>query len=103
MESNHWKYDRQGRNNLIKTEIGYGKKVAEFIVDKGHWHGPERHEVSDTGIITVYAIRTNDLVTRKIARPKQIKDLYEENGKVAPEDILQLAYEHQKKGYHKVK
>lgn len=102
MESRHWSRDRQPRNTLIKNEIGYGKKVAEFTVDRGHWHGLERHEVSDTGIITIYAIKSGDLVTRLIARPNQIKRLYEDNGRVAPEDLLQLAYEHQRKGYNKM-
>ena len=102
MESRHWSRDRQPRNTLIKNEIGYGKTIAEFEVDRGHWHGLERHEVTTTGLIKIYAIKTNDLVTVLIARPNQIKKLYTDNGRVAPEDLLQLAYEHQRKGYNQI-
>lgn len=99
MVSTHYINDRQARELLIR-KIGYGKKVAEFIVDKGHPNGPERHEVSDTGIVTIYNLRTNKLITKLIARPNQIRRYYEAEGRVAPQDILQIAYEHSLKNYN---
>lgn len=99
MVSTHYINDRQAREHLIR-KIGYGKKVAEFIVDKGHPNGPERHEVSDTAIITIYNARTNKLITKLIARPNQIRRYYEAEGRVAPEDILRIAYEHSLKNYN---
>jgi hypothetical protein len=100
MESKHWAEDRRERANLIKTEIGYGRTVDAFVVDRGHWHGAERHEITTTGLIKIYSIRSNDLVTVLIARPNQIRRYYEAENRVAPQDILQLAYEHQRKGYN---
>lgn len=99
MVSTHYINDRQAREHLIR-KIGYGKKVAEFIVDKGHPNGPERHEVSDTGIVTIYNLRTNKLITKLIARPNQIRRYYEAENRVAPEDILKIAYEHTLKNYN---
>lgn len=102
MLSVHYQNDRQVREALIR-KIGYGKKVAEFIVDRGHPNGAERHELSDTGIVTIYNVRTNKLITKLIVNPNQLRRYYETVGQTAPEDILQLAYEHKRKGYNHVK
>ena len=102
MISKHYTVDRANRDYIIRTEIGYGETVREYTIDKGHWHGTERHVLSNTGIITIYAIRTGDLITRLIARPAQVRKFYKEN-EIVPEDILNLAYEHQRKGYNEVK
>ena len=101
MLSAHYQQDRQEREALIR-EIGYGEKVAEFIIDRGHPNGPERHEISTTGIITIYNARTNKLVTKLIANPNQIRRYYEAENRVTPQYILQLAYEHKKKHYNEV-
>ena len=99
MLSVHYINDRQARESLIR-EIGQGRIVDTFIVDKGHPNGAERHEVSTTGIVVIYNARTNKLITKLIARPNQIRRYYEAEGRVAPEDILQIAYEHQQKKYN---
>ena len=100
MLSTHYINDRQAREHLIRTKIGYGRTVDTFIVDRGHRDGAERHEISTTGIITIYNVRTNKLITKLVARPNQIKRYYEAEGRVAPQDILNLAYEHTKKNYN---
>lgn len=38
------------------------------------------------------------LITKYIARPNQIKRLYESNNKKAPNWLLKLAYEHKQEG-----
>ena len=101
MESVHYINDRQAREHLIK-KIGYGKPVARFTVDRGHPNGAEIHEISTTAIVTIYNKRTGKLVTKLIARPAQIRRYYEAVGKVAPQDILNLAYEHSKKRYNEI-
>ena len=102
MLSAHYQQDRQEREALIR-KIGYGEVIDAFIVDRGHPNGAERHEISTTGIITIYNARTNKLVTKLIANPNQIRRYYEAEGRVTPQDILQLAYEHKRKGYNEVK
>ena len=97
MISNHYSQDRRYREELIKS-IGEGNPVAEFFIDKGHWHGVEKHIITDTGIIIIYALGTGDLVTKLIARPNQIKRYYKNND--YPQYLVDIAYEHMTKGYN---
>lgn len=92
MTSNHYIIDRMERELAIR-KIGEGKRYAEFIVDRGHRNGPERHILTTTGIIIVYNLRTNKMVTKLIARPQQIKRYYS-NPVDYPKDIIDLAYKH---------
>ena len=91
MNSRHYTQERQEREHLITNVIGKGKVVKRFKVDRGHKNGPEIHEISDTGIITIYNERTGKLVTRLIARPAQLKRYFAE-GKT-PKELLNKAYE----------
>lgn len=97
MTSRHYTEDRKTREELIQ-KIGTGFVVNSFVVDKGHKNGPERHEITSTGIIIVYNNRTNKMVTKLIARPNQIRRYYKENK--APKYIIAAALDHQKKGYN---
>lgn len=92
MTSLHYKESRYIRERRIQ-EIGEGSKYAEFIVDRGHKNGAERHVLTTTGVIIIYNAITNKLVTKLIARPGQIKRYYPRRN--APGDILNLAYQHQ--------
>lgn len=98
MKSNHYITDRQARENLIK-EIGYGKTIKSVTIDRHHPNGPEIHEISDTGIITIYNKRTHKMITKLIARPGQIKRYYNENEEI-PVELLKLAREHQQMAYN---
>ena len=99
--SAHYAYDRRDRENLIK-EIGYGKKVEEFIEDRGHPNGPEIHVISTTGIISIFNLRTNKLITKIIATPGQTRRYYENRGRAAPEDLLRIAYENKKRNPYNI-
>ena len=98
MTSNHYISDRQARENLI-AEIGYGTTIKSVVVDRNHPNGPEIHEISTTGIITIYNQRTHKIVTKLIARPGQIRRYYKEN-EIIPIELLELAREHQKMAYN---
>ena len=97
MTSKHYTEDRQDRENRI-NEIGQGKAVARFRIDRGHKNGAEIHEISDTAIITIYNERTHRLITKLIARPGQIRRYYAE-GK-APKELVNKAYENTKLHYN---
>lgn len=88
MTSKHYSTDRQEREKVIEM-IGYGKVVAEFVVDRGHRNGAEIHKISDTGIITIYNQKSGKLITKLIARPGQIRRYYKE-GK-APKNLIEKA------------
>lgn len=94
MTSRHYTNDRQKREEIIK-KIGYGKIIKSVVVDRGHKNGPEIHNLSDTGIITIQNQRTKKMITKLIARPGQIKRYYKEN-EIIPTGLLNLAREHQK-------
>ena len=94
MTSRHYTNDRQKREEIIK-KIGYGKIIKSVVVDKGHKNGPEIHNLSDTGIITIQNQRTKKMITKLIARPGQIKRYYKEN-EIIPAGLLDLARQHQK-------
>ena len=98
MNSLHYEEERQYRENLIR-EIGYGKPIKTVRVDRGHPAGPEIHQLSDTGIITIFNERTHKLVTRLIARPGQIRRYYRNNEQV-PQELINLARQHQILSYN---
>lgn len=98
MNSLHYSLERTTRDDLIKNVIGYGKVIKRVNVESGHPKGPEVHEISDTGIITIYNAWTGKLVTRLIARPGQLERYY----KNIPEDLLKKSIYNCRKGYNRV-
>ena len=99
MDSKHWRKDRQVRSKII-AQIGLGQVVKEVVVDRGHRNGPEVHKITTTGLVVICNQRTGIMVTILIARPNQIKRYYAENE--APQEIINLAFEHMKAGYNKI-
>jgi hypothetical protein len=103
--TNHYKNKRYNREKFIDEHLGNGHVVDEFVVDRGHPNGAERHCITDNGIIIVYNVVTGKLVTKLLARPQQIKRYYESTGKKHPpeyDNILKLAYQHQCLGYNNI-
>lgn len=98
MNSKHWTEDRKERNELIK-KIGKGEIVKTVEVDRNHPNGPEIHEISSTGIITIYNKRTHIMITQLIARPGQIRRYYN-NEKEIPKELIEIALKHQKMAFN---
>lgn len=101
-DSLHYMFDREQREQKIK-EIGLGKVLDSFNVDKGHRNGPEIHVVTSTGIIVIYNARTKVMVTRLIARPRQIERLYmDKYNSISniPQSVIELARYHQRMGWN---
>jgi len=94
MNSKHYNNSRELRETIIRA-IGYGNIVKSVVVDNGHPNGPEIHQLSDTGIITIYNQRTLKMITKLIARPGQVRRYYKQ-GESIPKKIIELALEHQK-------
>jgi hypothetical protein len=102
MVSNHYKNQRYKREKFIrKCCNGDGKIIDEFIVDKGHKNGLERHCVTDTGMIIIYNATSGVLVSKLIARPNQIKRYYVGTDREPPPSLLRLAEWHESMGYNK--
>lgn len=89
----HYKYKRYKREKFINKYLhGDGKVVDSFIVDKGHINGIERHDVTDNGIVLIYNVRTDKLITKKIAREGQINRYYKNVGREPPRYLIELAH-----------
>lgn len=102
-QTNHYKNKRYKREKFISKHLyGDGNVVDSFVVDKGHKDGLERHDITDTGLIIVYNLNSKKLVTKLIARPKQVKRLYQSTGKKAPRWLLDLCYWHNTLHYNDV-
>ena len=101
MKSWHYNNSRIQRNELI-SKIGIGHAVESFAVDRGHSNGSEIHILTSTGLIAIYNRKTLKLCTVLIARPYQITRYYNKLGRDAPQYLVDIAYEHKKKGYNLV-
>lgn len=102
-QTNHYKYKRYKREKFINKHLyGDGKIIDSFVVDKGHKDGLEKHCVTDTGLIIVYNLESQKLVTKLIARPKQVKRLYQSVDRKPPRWLLDLCYWHNTLHYNDV-
>lgn len=102
MITNHYKNKRHKRERIINKYLnGDGKVVDSFIIDNGHINGLERHDITDTGLIIIYNLRSQKLVTKLIARPQQIKRYYNDTNKIPPKWLLDLAFWHQSLNYNR--
>lgn len=102
METMHYKNDKKVRIMVIEKYIGFGRDIFSAEVDRGHKNGTEIHIVTDTAIIKIYNARTRKHVTDLIARPNQIKRVYNAKGQYAPKWLLDIAYENQNRGFNLV-
>ena len=104
MDTIHYKNDKNiaVRQMVIEKYIGYGVDIFSAEVDRGHKNGTEIHIVTDTAIIKIYNARTRKHVTDLIARPNQIKRVYNAKGQYAPKWLLDVAYENQNRGFNLV-
>ena len=94
----HYTQDRRERENLIR-QIGTGKAIANFTVDRGHRNGPEIHIITENAIIIVKNERTHKTVTKLIARPGQIRRYFTEITEEI-QRVIDKAREHELKGYN---
>lgn len=102
MTSKHYNSERVSREYLIDFGIGLGHVVNDFVINRGHKDGPEIHSITDTGIILIHNQKSGKMVTKLIARPGQIARYYLDEGRIAPQSIMDIAREHQKKGYNHI-
>lgn len=101
--STHYKNDRNTRSQIIK-QIGSAPILSingvlcVFKVDKGHRDGAEIHVITENAIINIYNQNSHKFVTSLIARPAQLLRY----GVNIPENVLEKARDHMKKGYNEI-
>lgn len=98
MNSNHYNRDRRYREKVVQS-IGEGTIIKVMTVDRGHPKGAEIHELSNTGIITVWNFSHTKVITKLIARPGQVKRYYKDTE--PPTELMMLAKEHLKLHYNR--
>ena len=79
-KTQHYNNDRKTRDDFIKEVIGFGNEIYRgFTSNKDRPWLQEVHRLYDTGIIVIVnPYRGMDkIVTTKIARPGQIRAIYE--------------------------
>ena len=102
MVSKHYREQRNKRERFIKKYLnGDGKIIDTFIVDKGHKNGPERHEITENGIIIIYNASSGELITKIIAREGQLKRYYKNTGREPPSWLLSLCRWHTQLNYNR--
>ena len=100
MVSKHYQGQRSKREKFIDEHFKYGYIVDEFIVDKRHPHGAERHCIASNGIIIIFNLNSGKLVTKLIARVGQLKRYYYNFGRNPPSYLIDLARKHESLGYN---
>lgn len=102
----HLDEERKRRLDLA-IDVNDGTEIEKvFWVDKGHPNGPELHCVTKKGVIFIlnenkFIHKRNSLITILLARPNQVKRLYEEIHKEPPKQIIKYCYENIKCGRNK--
>ena len=104
--SKHYRDKRAYREDFIQEHLGGdGYMVDGFVISRNHPHGDEVHSITNNGVIVIHNLLSGRLCTKLIARPNQIKRYYESSGRELPleyDDILELARQHERLGYHKI-
>lgn len=94
----HIKTERSERLKKIEKNIGRGSVIHMFYVDKNHPNGPEIHIVTSTGLIYILNYYTHKFVSVLIARPNQIIRLFSAIQLKTPNNLIQIASQHQSQG-----
>lgn len=88
-----------GRMSAIKKILTPNEFIlTSFRVDKFHKNGAEIHSISNNGLIFIHNERTMKLVTVLIARPNQVKRLFNDCGLKASQSLIEQCAEHQRTG-----
>lgn len=105
MISKHYKTERYKREKFIKKYIhNDGRIVDGFVIDNGRKEGLEVHLITENGIIVIHNMFSGKLITKLVAREKQIKRYYEMTGREPPPEynnILCLARWHESLCYNR--
>ena len=102
MLSKHYKRTRNRREQTIRKYCnGDGHIIDGFVIDRGHKDGIEVHSITDTGMIIIHNYHTGKLITKLVARLKQIERYYKDAGQEVPRWLLELAQWHQDLGYNR--
>lgn len=87
----HWSY-RKSRQEVLLDNIPKGNLLQSFYVDRGHYRGAEIHYVFSNGVVVIVNAKTKRLITKLIARPKQVIRYYHATGLTPPMELIGVCY-----------
>ena len=91
-QSVHFSFDRKERFEAIEKKLGKGDIVAEFVVDKGHKNGYERHIIHSNGVVLIVNENTKRVITIRRGLNRRVpRDL---------EFLLSVARQNEINGYN---
>ena len=102
-QSVHFSFDRKERFEAIEKKLGRGSIVAEFVVDKGHINGYERHIIHSNGVVLIVNENTKRVITIIVARQPQIIRYWRGLNRRVPRDLeylLSVARYNEMRGYN---
>jgi hypothetical protein len=102
-QSVHFSFDRKERFEAIERKIGSGDIVAEFVVDRSHKNGYERHIIHSNGVVLMVNEHTKRVITIIVARQPQITRYWEGLHRQIPSDLeylLSVAKQNEMRGYN---
>ena len=95
----------KSRQNRYKKAIDLNANAnidKSFIVDKGHKDGKEIHGVSERAVIFILNKETRRFITVLLARPGQVKRLYNACNLEVPDEIMHWAEYYILNGYNHI-
>lgn len=74
--------------------------IDTFVLDRGHKNGKEVHKITDNGIVLIYNQKSNKLITKLIANPRQLDRYYLTNNRQVPKTLRDIAVWHEELLYN---
>jgi len=81
--------EREARTNIYKGTADAGDLFRSFVVDTGHKNGLERHVIMTGGLLYIYNLKTDRLVT--LFRPSKGQLFRYFKGTYVPKAIHEMA------------
>lgn len=94
--SNHCKYDRKNRLELIETKIGWGQIIKKTYFNNCY------HFLTDTGIIAIVDDKLEKIITIYLANVSDLLSIYNGYKKIPP-FLLKKVQTHINHGYANIK
>lgn len=95
MVSEHYKKDRYKREYIINHFLnGDGNVIENFVINN------RVYNITDTGLIIILG-KNGEVITKLIARPKQIERYYKRLGRNPPKWLVDLSKWHMAQRYNK--
>lgn len=100
-ETLHYKNDRKERESFLMNIVGLDEVIFEKVEPTRIAGKPDTiARISNTDVLTIYDKDTNQIITRKLCRPNQLRKLM--GAENVPPQLLQLAIQYKRLGWNEI-